>query len=93
MRDIIVLWLSCHRDILLTKLKFVEEDFNMKNLKTDMRVVIDRTTDPTMDGQRGTILGPGPQGTHIVGLDTPRHDTGARAILLVDACIFPLSND
>ena len=67
-----------------------------QNLPMNTRVEIGRTTDPHLDGQRGTIIGKSfddPSCTfYIVLLDDEHAVTGARGIILIESCIKKLSN-
>jgi len=65
-----------------------------QNLEVDTRVVIGATTDPSLDGKIGTVLGmlgdPSPYvDFYIVGLDEPTAK-GARAVVLIESCIDPV---
>ncbi len=75
-------------DGLLGKLK--------QNFQVDQRVTINRTTDPELDGHRGTILGMASTYAevdfYIVLLDTPHTKTGYKAIQMIESCLDPLSN-
>ena len=63
-----------------------------QNFQVSDRVVMNRTTDPTLDGHEGTILGTSAKfaecAFYIVLLDEP-HPSGDRAITLIESCIDP----
>ena len=62
-----------------------------QNIPVDGRVVIGRTSDITMDGLTGTVLGQSGCDvfdTYIVLLDEPYR--GQKAISITEACLCPL---
>lgn len=63
-----------------------------QNLKVDQRVVIGRTSDPSMDGLTGTVIGKSytdpTMSTYIILLDTPY--MGQKGVCLTEACLCPI---